>query len=102
MAVAVILDLLNVPREAIMADYRQSAIFGRNMVIEGSIEHGFMASFGFVPGPAVMAALVGVRDEFLEAALDEIAARWGGTQAYLEAAGLDGATQDRLRAVLTA
>lgn len=101
-AVAVILDLLKVPREAIMADYRQSAIFGRNMEVEGTIERGFMASFGFVPGPAVMAALVGVRDEFLEAALAEVAAQWGGVRGYLEAAGLDGAMQDRLRAVMTA
>lgn len=101
-AVAVLLDLLDVPRDEILADYRQSEIFGRNMQIQGSIERGFMESFGFVPGPAVIAALVGVRDEFLGAALDEVAARWGGAQGYFEAAGLDGAMQDDLRAVLTA
>jgi protein-tyrosine phosphatase len=101
-AVAVLLDLLEVPREAILADYRLSAIFGQNMEIQGSIERGFMDSFGFVPGPAVIAALVGVRDEFLDAALDEVATRWGGAQGYFEAAGLDGATQNELRAVMTA
>lgn len=101
-AVAVLLDLLEVPREAILADYRLSAIFGRNMEIQGSLERGFMDSFGFVPGPAVIAALVGVRDEFLGAALDEVAARWGGAQGYFEAAGLGGAMQDDLRAVMTA
>lgn len=101
-AVAALLDLLEVPRDAILADYRRSEIFGRNMAIEGSIERGFMDSFGFVPGPAVIAALVGVRDEILGAALDEVAARWGGTPGYFEAAGLNGAMQDNLRAVLTA
>ena len=101
-AVALLLDLLDVPREAIFADYHLSAIFGRNMEIEGSLERGFMESFGFVPGPAVIAALVGVRDEFLGAALDEVATRWGGAQGYFEAAGLDGAMQDDLRAVMSA
>ena len=101
-AVAVLLDLLDVPREVILADYRLSAIFGCNMEIQGSLERGFMESFGFVPGPAVIAALVGVRDEFLGAALDEVAARWGGAQGYFEAAGLDGKMQDDLRAVMTA
>lgn len=101
-AVALLLDLLGVPHEAIFADYRQSAIFGRNMEIQGSLERGFMDSFGFVPGKAVIAALVGVRDEFLGAALDEVAARWGGAQGYFEAAGVGGAMQDNLRAVMTA
>jgi protein-tyrosine phosphatase len=101
-AVAVLLDLLHVPREPILADYRLSAVFGRNMEIQGSLERGFLDSFGFVPGPAVIAALVGVRDEFLGAALDEVATRWGGAQGYFEAAGLDGAMQDDLRAVMTA
>ena len=101
-AVGLLLDLLEVPRAAIFADYRLSAIFGRNMEIEGSLERGFMDSFGFVPGPAVIAALVGVRDEFLGAALDEVAARWDGAQGYFEAAGLDGAMRDDLRAAMTA
>ena len=100
-AVALLLDLLTVPREAIFADYRQSDIFGQNMEIQGSIERGFMESFGFVPGPAVIAALVGVQDEVLGAALDEVAVRWGGAQRYFEEARLDGAMQVRLRAVLT-
>jgi protein-tyrosine phosphatase len=99
-AVALLLDLAGVPREAILVDYQKSAVFGRNMEIAGSLERGFMESFGFVPGRPIIDALVGVKAEFLEAAMNETVARWGGIQAYFEASGLDGATQDRLRVLL--
>ena len=101
-AVALLLDLLGVPREAIFADYAKSAIFGENMAIKGSIERGFMESFGFVPSQPVIDALVGVRREFLDAAFERVAAQCGSTADYFAASGVDVSTQGRLRALFVA
>lgn len=101
-AVALLLDLVGVPREAILADYLKSAIFGQNMAIKGSIGRGFMESFGFVPSQPVIDALVGVRREFLDAALDQVDAQWGGIEHYFGASGVDAARQAELRDLFTA
>ena len=98
-AVALLLDLLEVPREAILADYLKSAIFGENMAIKGSIERDFMESFGFVPSKPVIDALVGVRREFLDAAFDRVDGEWGGIEQYFAASGVDAARQRELRAL---
>ena len=98
-AVALLLDLLEVPREAIMDDYFRSAIFGENMAIKGSIERGFMESFGFVPSQPVIDALVGVNAEFLDAAFDRVDGEWGGIEPYFAASGVDAARQGELRAL---
>lgn len=96
-AVALILDLLDVPRDAIFADYAKSAIFGENMAIKGSIERGFMETFGFVPSQPVIDALVGVRREFLDAAFAQVDDRWGGIEQYFTASGVDSQRQQQLR-----
>ncbi len=98
-AVALLLQLLGVPREEIIADYLKSAVFARNMTIQGSIERGFMDSFGFVPSQPVIDALVGVRPEFLDAALDQVAVQWGGIDQYFAASAVDLASQRALRAL---
>lgn len=98
-AVALLLDLLGVPREAILADYLKSAIFGDNMAIKGSIERGFMESFAFVPSKPVVDALVGVRREFLEAAIEQVDGRWGGIDEYFAASSVSTARQKELRAL---
>jgi protein-tyrosine phosphatase len=101
-AVALLLNLLGVPREAILADYLKSAIFGENVAIKGSIERGFMESFGFVPSQPVIDALVGVRREFLDAALDQVDNRWGSIGAYFAKSGVDTARQQQLRDLFVA
>lgn len=99
-AIALLLELAGVARDAIMADYLRSAIFGENLERDGGVEPGFMASFGFMPSPGQVQALIGVRREYLEAAWDEIARGWSSVPHYFAAAGLDSAMQRRIAAVL--
>ena len=101
-AVALLLDVLGVPREVILADYLKSAIFSENMAIKGSIERGFMESFGFVPSQPVIDALVGVRREFLDAAFDQVDNQWGTIGAYFTESGVDTARQQQLRDLFVA
>lgn len=99
-AIALLLELAGVPRDAIIDDYMRSAVFGENLVRNNEVEPGFMASFGFMPSHDQIQALIGVRTEYLEAAWDEIARRWSTVPEYFSAAGLDAATQQRIRNLL--
>ena len=99
-AIALLLEIAGVSREIIMRDYLRSVIFGENLTRAGEVEPGMMASFGFMPSPGQVEALIGVRADYLDAAWDELALRWSDVPTYFAAAGLDGATQRRIRAVL--
>ncbi len=99
-AIALLLELAGVPREAIMQDYLRSAVFGENLMREGAVETGMRGSYGFMPSPGQVEALIGVRPDYLEAAWTEISRTWPDVASYFEAAGLDGAQQRRIRAVL--
>lgn len=99
-AVAFLLELAGVPRDAIMQDYLASAVFGENMFRAGTIEAGFMGSYGFLPSPAQIDALVGVRPDYLEAAWAEVERDGPGLDAYFESAGLDRKTRDAIREML--
>ena len=99
-AIALLLELVGVPREAIVADYLRSAIFAENLVRAGEVEPGMMASFGFMPSPDQIDALIGVREDYLEAAWAEIAQVWSDVPGYFAAAGIDGAAQSHIRTVL--
>jgi protein-tyrosine phosphatase len=78
----------------------RSAVFGENLVRDGEVEPGFMASFGFMPGPGQVQALIGVRADYLEAAWDEIERKWSDVPGYFAAAGIDHATQRRIARIL--
>jgi protein-tyrosine phosphatase len=99
-AVALLLDLAGVSWEAIIADYMRSVVFGENLVRSGQLEAGLVDSFGFMPSAEQVDALIGVRAEYLDAAWDEIARRWGNVPAYFEAAGVDRSTRSRLQSLL--
>ena len=99
-AIALLLELAGVSRKVIIEDYMRSVIFGENMVRDGTIEPGLMSTFGFMPSQGQIDALVGVRADYLEAVWDEIARGWTDVPGYFVAAGLDGAVQQRVRAVL--
>jgi protein-tyrosine phosphatase len=101
-AVALLLELAGVSRAVIMADYLRSDVFGANMLREGTVEPGFMASYGFLPSQGQMEALIGVRPEYLHAAWTEIEQTWSGVVAYFEAAGLNRPLQRELRDLLIA
>ncbi len=101
-AVALLLELAGVSRDVIMTDYLRSDVFGANMLREGTVEQGFMASYGFLPSQGQMEALIGVRPEYLHAAWMEIERTWLDVATYFEAAGLNPATQHELRDLLIA
>lgn len=96
-AIAFMLELLGVSREAIMRDYLSSHVFGENMYRAGTIEAGFMGSYGFMPSAGQIDALVGVRPDYLEAAWDEVEQQWSGLGGYFEAAGISQRAQFALR-----
>lgn len=100
-AVGLLLTMIGVEREAIIADYLRSDIFGQNMVLQGSIEEGFMESFGFMPNQAAIDALIGVDPGYISAALDQVGERWGGIEAYCDAAGVDETKRREICALLT-
>jgi protein-tyrosine phosphatase len=88
-AIAFLLEHVGVPREIIMQDYLASRVFGENMMRAGTLEAGFMGSYGFMPSPGQVEALVGVRTEYLEAAWDEVDQNWSGMNGYFEASGIN-------------
>jgi protein-tyrosine phosphatase len=99
-AVALLLELVGVPRESILQDYMRSVRFGENLVRCAGVEPGLMQSYGFMPSPLQVDALIGVRPDYLEAAWDVIANGWSGLEAYFEDAGVDGGMQLRIRDLL--
>ena len=99
-AIALLLELAGVSREVIVDDYMRSKVFGENLVKAGELEPGMMASFGFMPSPGQVDALIGVRADYLEAAWEELARGWSDVPGYFAAAGLDEAMQRRIRALL--
>lgn len=99
-AIALLLELAGVPRDAIVEDYMRSVRFTENLLRSGELEAGLMASFGFMPSAGQVDALIGVRADYLEAAWDEVAQGWGDVPGYFVAAGLNTDMQQRIRAVL--
>ena len=59
-----------------------------------------MGSYGFLPSPGQIEALIGVRADYLEAAWDVIDQEWSGVPGYMAQAGIDEADQLRIRRVL--
>jgi protein-tyrosine phosphatase len=99
-AIALLLDLLQIPPEEIIADYAKSDIFGENMRIAGTAEAGFRKTFGFVPPEPVIGLLIGTDREFLRTALQEVDHRWGSVERYFSSSGVDAAGQAAVRAAL--
>lgn len=99
-AIALLLEMIGVPRQAILDDHLRSAVFGENLVRDGEVEPGFMASYGFMPSPDQIQALIGVRADYLDAVWDEVARGWSDVPDYFAAAGVDLATQHRIGRIL--
>ena len=99
-AIALLLELLQIPPEEIVADYAKSDIFGENMRIAGTVESGFHKTFGFVPPEPVIDLLIGTEREFLRAALREVDHRWGSVERYFCSSGVDAAEQAAVRGAL--
>jgi protein-tyrosine phosphatase len=99
-AIAFLLELAGVPRDAIMQDYLASAVFGENMFRAGTIEAGFMGGYGFLPSPGQIEALVGVRPDYLEAAWEEVGRDGAGLESYFDNAGVDRSAREAIRNIL--
>jgi protein-tyrosine phosphatase len=99
-AIALLLEMVGVSRNVILQDYLRSVIFAENIVRAGEVEPGMLASFGFMPSPDQVDALIGVRAEYLEAVWDEIAGSWDDVPSYFAAAGVSKADQNAIQTIL--
>ncbi|TVV77153.1 tyrosine-protein phosphatase [Sphingomonas solaris] len=100
--VALLLTALGVPHDVVVADYRRSDVFGKNLRLRGGIHEQFEETFGFRPGEALIDAMVGVDVDFLDAALAAAARDHGDIAGYFVAAGVDGPLFDRFRTTMVA
>lgn len=100
--IALLLELLGVPRDVILADYRKSDVFGQNLAMSQHLKADLQETFGFVPPDEMVAVLIGVDEEFLGRALAAIGEEWGGIDGYFEAAGVDGDARAALRRLFAA
>ncbi|WP_422342784.1 tyrosine-protein phosphatase [Parasphingorhabdus sp.] len=87
-AIALLLELVGVPRHEIMKDYLRSNVFGQNMHRTDTVRDGFMTSYGFVPSDGQIEALIGVQSDYLQSAWSEVDKRWGGLDSYFDDAGI--------------
>lgn len=95
-AAAALLMLLGVPDDAVMEDYLLSG--PRLLPMVRPMIDAFAARGG---DPALLWPLVGVRPEYLEAAVDEVRRLFGSIEGYFaEGLGIDTPTQGALRASL--
>lgn len=95
-AAAALLTLLGVQHEAVMADYLRS---NDNLLpyYKSTIDH-FAARGG---DPAIPAAILGIKREYLEASFDEMHNRYGDIETYFaNGLGIDAAKQADLRSIL--
>jgi protein-tyrosine phosphatase len=92
-AAAALLTLLGVPKETVMADYMRA-----NDYTLPQFKHAIDA---FVAGGgerSIALAVLGVKPEYLEAALDEMQKKYGSIEKYFsEGLGIDSAGQQALR-----
>jgi protein-tyrosine phosphatase len=95
-AAAALLLLLGVPDDAVMADYLLSG--PRLLPMVRPLVEAFAASGG---DPELVWPLVGVRPDYLEAALDEVRRRFGTIEGYFdEGLGVDARARAALRSTL--
>ncbi len=94
-AAAALLTLLGVPQETVMQDYLRSNDYILP-AYQAAID-GFVAAGGDAEIPQ---AILGVKQEYLDAALDEMQRRYGSIENYFaEGLGIDEARQEALRKI---
>jgi protein-tyrosine phosphatase len=97
-AAAALLTLLGVPHETVVADYLRS---NENIIpLYQDVIDQFVAAGG---DESIPLAILGVREEYLEAAFDEMRTRYGTIEAYFaEGLGIDATQQQAIRALFLA
>lgn len=92
-AAAALLSLLGVPREVIMEDYMRSNDYILPMY--DTLIQKFVAAGG---SPSIPRAIFGVKEEYLNAAFDEVQTKYGSIEKYFsEALGITVAQQNAMR-----
>jgi protein-tyrosine phosphatase len=92
-AAASLLSLLGVPRETVMQDFLRSNDY--ILPAYKPLIDKFVAEGG---NPAIAEAILGVKQEYLEASFDEVDERHGSIENYFaEALGMDANAQKRLK-----
>jgi len=97
MVVALIQHALGVSRDDIMADFMRSSREPGLMAMAPGLVETVRAHHGWELPLPLAEHLLDVRPSYLAAFLDEIVARAGSLDAYLDAVGLDAAARERLR-----
>jgi protein-tyrosine phosphatase len=93
---------LGVPREHVLADYLLTARRIDQAWLEAMIGELMLRTFGTCLSPESLSAVAGVRESYLDAALDLIADTYGSLDGYLSAAGVDAVMLRQLHARLLA
>jgi protein-tyrosine phosphatase len=92
-AAAAFLTLMGAPRDTIVQDYLRSNDY--ILPAYKKVIGGFVAAGG---DPAIPPAVLGVKQEYLDAAFDEMEAKYGSIEKYFsEGLGIDAAQQQALR-----
>jgi protein tyrosine/serine phosphatase len=103
--IAVLLRLLNVPKEYVVQEYALSEAglaATRHVNVERLLKKGAFNEHGEVEARRKCERMVGARAESMEALLEEVDKRWGGVESYfLEVVGLTREEIERVREILT-
>jgi protein tyrosine/serine phosphatase len=104
--IAVLLRLLNVPKEYVVREYTLSDVglaATRHVNVERLLKKGAFKEFGKVEARRKCERMVGARAESMEALLEEADERWGEAEGYfLDVVGLTKEEIERVREILTA
>jgi protein tyrosine/serine phosphatase len=104
--IAVLLRLLNVPKEYVVQEYTLSEVglaATRHVNVERLLKKGAFNELGEVEARRKGERMVGARAESMEALLEAVDKRWGGAERYfLDVVGLTREEIERVREMLTA
>lgn len=95
--VAMLLNAIGVPEDAVLADYLRSNEAANRESLQHKVAQLLRGLVGTAATPEMLAAIVAARPEYLDAALAKIVADHGSVDGYLRLAiGLDDGQRERL------
>ncbi len=98
---AMLLFALDVPKEVVLEDYMATGRYMDFRQLGSGVDVLLTRMLGSSPDPSILNPILETRVEYVEAALESIAERYGSVDGYLETvAGLDGARRQRLHELM--
>ncbi|MCX7170209.1 MAG: tyrosine-protein phosphatase, partial [Proteobacteria bacterium] len=85
---ALILLLLGVPRESVLADYLKTSQQRGTAQLEADLALQLEAVLGQTPVPEMVKVIAGVREIYLDSAIEAVTARHGSVESYFVGAGV--------------